>query len=169
MPRTARLARLCSIHKSECATHGEVEAPNFVPQETCEHRLGRREPVVHPATATKGKPRKRSRAARRERSQPDRRRPTGSRHRGLPVSPPGSYPKRRSPARCVDGLLPLRALRGCTRLRGQQRGQGTGDRVAAMAGSQEAAGEASLEHGNYCGNVTLRTSHKRRSPKSRRR
>jgi hypothetical protein len=169
MPRTARLARLCSIHKSECATHGEVEAPNFIPQETCEHRLGRREPVVHPATATKGKPRKRSRAARRERSQPDRRRPTGSRHRGLPVSPPGSYPKRRSPARCVDGLLPLRALRGCTRLRGQQRGQGTGDRVAAMAGSQEAAGEASLEHGNYCGNVTLRTSHKRRSPKSRRR
>ena len=99
-------------------------------------------------------PKRRGRSARSERPTHDRRRPTGSRHRGVPLSPPGPYPTRPSPTRCLDGLLSLRALWGCPPLRGRQRGQGTGDRVATMAGSQEAAGLCPLEQGKYCGNVT---------------
>ena len=79
-------------------------------EHTCGYLLGRGEPVVQLATAIEEKTRKRSRGTHRERPPPGRRRSTGSRHRGFFRSPPGSYPTRRSPARCVDGLLPLRAL-----------------------------------------------------------
>src|SRR5918995_512914 len=107
-----------SFHQSSTSTYNEtkkesrsIAAPSF--GESLVQRTIRAPSLLAGVTHQPSEkfPRRSSRGAGRERSPlDDRRRPTGARHRGVPLGPRRSYPRRRSPARYVDRLLPLQAL-----------------------------------------------------------